>query len=51
MEMQFGHVGIKTSVHQSALINAPANAVIEHNLLYNDADTLRKITGGLPVLL
>ena len=31
---------------KSALINAPANAVIEHNLLYNDADTLRKITGG-----
>ena len=30
----------------SALISAPANAVIEHNLLYNDADTLRKITGG-----
>jgi nitrous oxidase accessory protein NosD len=30
----------------SALINAPANAVIEHNLLYNDANTLRKITGG-----
>ena len=34
------------SAVQSALINAPANAVIEHNLLYNDADTLRKITGG-----
>jgi hypothetical protein len=31
---------------ESALINAPANAVIEHNLLYNDANTLRKITGG-----
>jgi hypothetical protein len=30
----------------SALINAPANAVIEHNLLYKDADTRRKITGG-----
>jgi len=30
----------------SALINAPANAVIEHNLLYNDANTLRKVTGG-----
>ena len=30
----------------SALINAPANAIIEHNLLYKDADTLRKITGG-----
>ena len=31
---------------QSALVNAPANAVIEHNLLYKDANTLRKITGG-----
>jgi len=30
----------------SALINAHANAVIKHNLLYNDANTLRKITGG-----
>ena len=30
----------------SALINAPANAVIEHNLLYNDANTSRKVTGG-----
>jgi hypothetical protein len=30
----------------SALINAPANAVIEHNLLFKDADTRRKITGG-----
>ena len=45
--MLFGHVVIKQLVQlQSALINAPANAVIEHNLLYNDADTLRKITGG-----
>ena len=35
-----------TSAVNSALINAPANAVIEHNLLYKDADTRRKITGG-----
>jgi hypothetical protein len=34
------------SAPKSSLINAPANAVIEHNLLYNDADTVRKITGG-----
>ena len=30
----------------SALINAPANAIIEHNLLYKDTNTLRKVTGG-----
>ena len=34
------------TANYSALINAPANAVIEHNLLYKDADTRRKLTGG-----
>ena len=31
---------------ESALINAPANAIIQYNNLYNDSATKRKITGG-----
>ena len=31
---------------KSALINATVNTVVEHNLLFNDNNTKRKVTGG-----